>query len=83
MSTARIETAHRHAAVTASDTADISLIDGRTCRALRIGGAGNVVVVDQGGTAVTYTCVAGEVLLIEARRVNSTNTTATGIVAWF
>jgi hypothetical protein len=79
----RLETAKYHAAAALSDTVDCVKINGRYPRALRIGVAGNVVVVDQGGAAVTYTCVAGEVLEVTTRRVNNTSTTATGIVLWY
>jgi hypothetical protein len=81
--TKQLETAAFHGAVTKSDSADIALINGRGPRALRIGGAGDVAVVDQRGTVVVYTCVAGEVLEVKAKRVNSTSTDATGIVAWY
>ena len=50
-------------------------------KALYIGGAGDVVAVMVDGTAVTFTgALAGSVLPIRAKRVNSTSTTATGIV---
>lgn len=51
------------------------------CRAIYIGGAGNIVVVTKQGNAVTFTGVlAGTILPIRAMRVNSTNTTATSLV---
>lgn len=54
------------------------------CRALYVGGAGNIVVVPPTGSAVTLTAVpAGTILPIRAIRVNTTNTTATNIVAIF
>jgi hypothetical protein len=51
------------------------------CRAIYIGGAGNIVVVTKAGNAVTFTGVlAGTILPVRAMRVNSTNTTATNLV---
>lgn len=67
-------------AVTPSDSTDFDTI----CRAIYVGGAGNVVAVRHDGTAVTFTGVpAGTVLPIAVRRINSTSTTATAIVALF
>lgn len=65
-------------AVTPSNTADLPWLT----HAVWVGGAGNVAVVMQDGTVGTFTGVqAGEVLPVIARRVNSTNTTATNLVA--
>ena len=51
-------------------------------RGLYIGGAGNVVLVTPGGTQLTFVgLVAGQILPVACGRVNSTNTTATNIVA--
>jgi len=51
------------------------------CRAIRVGGGGDVVAVREDGTAVTFkNCYAGEVLDIVAIRVNATGTTATDLV---
>ena len=67
-----------YSAVTPSDSVDFDTI----CRAIYVGGAGNVVAVRHDGTAVTFTAVpAGTVLPIAVRRINSTSTTATAIVA--
>jgi len=71
-------------AVTPSDT--VELPDG--CRGLFIGTAGNVVVVGVdaagGATGVTLKNLAnGQIIPIAVRRVNSTNTTATDIVALY
>jgi hypothetical protein len=69
----------RHAAVTPSDTVNFG-----QARALYVGGAGNVAVVDLDGTAVTYVGVpAGTFLPVQCKRVNATSTTATSIVALF
>jgi hypothetical protein len=66
------------AAVTKSDTTELG-----PTRALYIGGAGNVAVMMQGDdAAVTFTAVpVGTILPISVRRVMSTDTTATNIVA--
>lgn len=68
---------YKFAAITKSDADDIPLT-----RAVYVGGAGNVVAVDADGTATTFTAVpAGTTLNIAVRRINSTNTTATAMVA--
>lgn len=65
--------------VTPSDT---TAIKGGPARALYVGGAGDVVAINENGAAVTFTAVpAGAVLPIATARVNATNTTATSIVA--
>lgn len=49
-----------------------------------VGGAGNVALVGADDVAVTFTAVpAGTILPCGAKRVNSTNTTATLIVALY
>ena len=55
---------------------------GLPCRALFVGGAGALAVIDGSGAAVTLTgVVAGTVLPLEVSRVKATGTTATNIVA--
>jgi hypothetical protein len=50
-------------------------------RALYVGAAGNVVVLLHDGTEVTLTALAAGVWHpIRVRRVNTTNTTATGVM---
>lgn len=68
--------------ITKSDTAELPL---GTCRALWIGGAGDVAVIAAGDTAaVTISGVAaGTVVPIRCKKVMSTNTTATLIVALY
>ena len=44
---------------------------------------GIVVAVQEDGTAVSFTCAAGDILPIAAKRVNSTTTTATLMVALY
>lgn len=65
-------------AVTPSDTVNFTI----PARALWVGGAGNVAVVTNAGTAVTFVgAAAGTLIPCECVRVNSTDTTATSIVA--
>jgi hypothetical protein len=49
--------------------------------AIYVGGAGVVAAVFQDNTVVNFTAVAGEMLPIRIKRVNSTGTTATVMVA--
>lgn len=66
-------------AVTPSNTVNIK---GGPCRALYIGVEGDLAVVNENGVAVLFKAVpAGTILPIVTKRVNSTNTTATDIVA--
>jgi len=69
----------RAAAVTPNDSTDLSFVT----RSLYVGGAGNVSVdLAESGTAVVFVGVpAGTFLPIRAKRVRSTGTTATNIVA--
>lgn len=79
----------KYVAITKSDT--VNFVDqGRgafggsiLCDAIWVGGAGIVEVVSEDGTAVQFTCVAGSILPVKAKRVNSTNTTATLMVALY
>ncbi len=65
-------------AVTPSDSVDLTYV----CRALFIGGAGNLCVITSGGDTVLFTgVVAGTILPLRASRVKLTTTTATNIVA--
>ena len=59
--------------ITPSDMADHNLIG------FQVGGAGDVSLVTGRGTTVTFTCVAGQVIPGEFRRVRATGTTATAI----
>jgi hypothetical protein len=67
-------------AITKSDTVNIfpqgGFVDGVYC-----GGAGAIAVVLEDDTAVTFAAVpAGTILPIKCKRVNSSNTAATGMV---
>lgn len=65
-------------AVTPSDSADLT----DDARCLWIGGAGAVKVTTVGGSTETFSgCTAGSILPVQVRRVFSTGTTATLILA--
>lgn len=70
----------RAVAVTPHDTNDIAakfLAD-----AVLVLGTGNIVLVLEDGTTLTFTSVAANTILpFAAKRVNATNTTATNIFA--
>lgn len=69
-----------YAAVTPSDSTNLF----KNAVGLYVGSAGNVVAVTPNGTAVTFSNVpAGTVLPIMCKRVNSTGTTASNIVALY
>ena len=57
----------------------------QTSRAIYVGGAGNLaVILDRDTSAITFVAVpAGSMLPIRVRRVMSTNTTATSILALY
>ena len=64
--------------VTPSDTTLIN------CRAIFIGGAGNITISKDGSsTGVLFAVIAGQILpvMLDQGRIMSTGTTATGIVA--
>lgn len=58
--------------------ADATVLSG--IRSLHVGGAGTVIAKNAAGTAVTFTCVAGQRLEISPIAI-MTASTATGIVA--
>lgn len=65
------------AAVTPSDSTHLGNV-----RSLWIGGAGDVAVVTPAGSTVTFAgATAGSIIPMQVVKVNSTNTTATSIVA--
>ncbi len=54
------------------------------CNAIFVGVGGVVIAIRDDDTAVTFTgAVAGSILPIKAKRINSTSTTATDMVALF
>lgn len=75
---------NRASSVTKSDTVDFDLYTLLgPCHALYVGGAGIVVGVFPDGSTAQFTAVAGQVLTLALRRVNSTTTTATLMVALY
>ena len=68
------------AAVTPSDTTDLTA----PTRAIYIGGAGNLKIDTLGGDTVTLNALAvGVIHWVQVKRVYSTGTTATNIVALY
>ena len=66
--------------VTPSDTVNLPA----GCRGIYVGTAGDVVLVGDDDVAITFTVADdGTLLPLGAKRVNNTNTTATGIVALY
>ena len=53
------------------------------CRAIYIGVSGDVVAIVDGSAVTFKNAVQGSVLPVEATRVNSTNTTATNLIALY
>jgi hypothetical protein len=71
-------------AVTPSDTVNFAQQVGLPdASALYIGGAGVVAAVLPDDSVVNFTCVAAQLLPVHMKRVNSTNTTATLLVALY
>lgn len=67
-------------AVTAHDTNEFATVS----RGIYVGGAGNVAAVMADGSVLTFVGVpAGTLLPIRCKRINSTNTTATSMVALY
>lgn len=64
--------------ISKDDTTELACVS----RAIFVGGAGNMSCLMADGTTCVFTgIVAGSVLPIRVRRVNSTNTSATNMVA--
>lgn len=67
-------------AITKSDTANFAQVS----RGIYVGGTGDVVVVFADDVALTFSAVpAGTLLPVRAKRVNSTSTTATLMLALY
>ena len=67
-------------AVTKHDSTDFTNVS----RAIYVGGAGDVAAVMADGTVLTFSAVpAGTLLPIRCKRINSTNTTATLMLALY
>jgi hypothetical protein len=67
------------ASITASNTVDLD----RPSDAISVGAAGTLAAVLQNGRTVSLTVSAGQLLPLRVKRVNSTGTTATGLVALY
>lgn len=71
---------NRAVAVTPSDSVNFTDV----CRGIYVGGAGAVVVVWADDTTSTFSAVpVGTVLNVKAKRINSTSTTATLMLALY
>jgi hypothetical protein len=72
-------------AITPSDTVNINLNTNLpdSTDAIWVGGAGIVVAVLTNDRTANFTCTAGTLLPIKAKRVNATTTTATLMVALY
>lgn len=67
-------------AITPSDGSDLAV----ECRAVYVGGAGNMNVdLPDGGTVLFSGLTAGSILPVRVRRVRSTSTTASNLVALY
>lgn len=72
--------ADKYFAITPHDSTNFSV----STRGIYVGGAGNLVAVDEDGNAVTFTgLLAGVVYPIRCKRVNSTSTTCTSLVGLY
>lgn len=71
--------ATRWVAVTPSDATNLAV----PCRGIYATGAGNVVLVGDDDVTGTFIFAAGEIKALGAKRVNATDTTATGIIALY
>jgi len=71
--------------ITKSDTVNLTTYDSKKklTDAVYVGGAGIVVAVFQDDSTAQFTAVAGEILPIAIKRVNSTTTSATLMVALY
>ena len=68
-------------AVTPSDSTDLTY---STCRAIYVGGDGNISLVDGNAATIVFTGVtAGSILPVQTARINATGTTATSIITLY
>jgi len=79
LDTRLLQTFQDAAAITTNDTVDIA----RPAAALYIGTAGNIVLKTMNNTTITFLAVPVGILDISIRRVLSTNTTASGLIALY
>jgi len=78
--------ATRFDAITTSDTVDLPYFksNNKLTDYVYVGGAGDVVAIDQAGNAVTFKAVpVGFTLYIRVRRINASSTSATNLVACY
>ena len=70
---------NRAVGITPSDTVNITAFGqfSSLTDAIYVGGAGVVAAVFEDGSVVNFTAVAGEILPLHVKRINSTGTTAT------
>lgn len=74
------ESSPKYAVVTPHDSTDLA----NMTRGLYVGGTGNLVAVMEDNTTCLFSAIpVGTILPIKCRRVNSTSTTATLIVALY
>ena len=67
-------------AITPHDSTDFT----NYTRGIYVGGAGNIVIVTPSGDAITLVgAAAGSIIPVQAKRVNSTSTTATSLVGLY
>ena len=65
-------------AITPSDSTD----EARAFRAIYVGGAGDIVAINDQDQPITFAgALAGSIIPIKSKRVNSTSTTASSLVA--
>lgn len=69
--------------VTPSDSTNIAVPANTKVRGILVGGAGVVAALDSRGNVTNITASAGQLIPGLIVRVNSTNTTATGLVAGY
>lgn len=71
-------------AITPNDATNVPRYGSRvTFDAIHVGGAGTVTVVLENGNTVQFTATAGSYLHIQGKRVNSTGTAGTLLVAMY
>jgi len=72
--------ARKWAAITPSDSVDITLVGNRVPRSIYATVAGDIVMTDSEGTDATFIFAAGEIKPLCPVRIKATSTTATGII---
>jgi len=69
-----------YVAITPSDT--VNFANG-ICRAIYVGSSGDIVAINNEGTAITFSNVPIGILPVMTTRVNATGTVATNLVALY